>query len=417
MTHQEIRQLLPRWAAGFDVLDVEPLLAHLATGCGECLRDSFPAVPAPLAPRPCSEAAGSARRRAVVSGALASATLVALAASGFVHLQHSRAATRAGLTQAFSRIDALEAERRDLAHELGRAGRELASLRTTLATPPVAPEVATPPPVIAVAPPPPPVAPPAPPTAPAPDPETPDAIVRYDADRLSVRLTRVLPARILEELGRQTEATVRGHVVDAPPVSARFDDVPLPEALHRLLGRQNFTLAYDGRHRLRAVTLLGGPVEPGRDERSGRPAVAAATAASAPDASRVLDWRLSIPAHGRLAWMLGERSMTLRQLARVSAETEDARARFEAIRVVLAGLQASTELRDAVHELLTKVDDATLARAAAALGDHAPETLARFTRLLGDAELRGRATAVLAALRGSGARVAADAPAGESDLD
>ena len=271
--------------------DVEPLLAHLATGCGECLRDAFPGTPPPLdhvRPRTTTTAA---RGRLVVSGALASATLVALATSGFVHLQRSRAAPRAGLTQTLSRIDALETDKRRLADRLGEAARELTTLRT--APPAERPAVIEPPPAPAA----------------AAEPEDPTPIVRYGDDRLSVRLVDVPPMRILEELARGTDAVVRGRVAEAPPVSARFDDVPLPEALHRLLGRQNFTLAYDGRHRLRAVTLLGGPVETTRDEQADVGSVDAAAERPAADLSRVLNWRLSVPAHGRLAWTLGVRTL------------------------------------------------------------------------------------------------------------
>jgi len=384
---------VPDWVAGLETVDVAPLLAHLATGCGECLRDAFPAVPAPRAPRlVLPDVERAARRRAVVSGALASATLVALATSGFMHLRQSAAATRAGLTQTFARIDAVEAENRHLAAHLERADRELAAIR-----------------IAAVAPPPPARAPAAEPLPgrppPAAEPGAPAPVVRCERDRVSVRLTRVPRVRVLEELARGTDATVHGRVADGAPVSARFDDVPLPEALRRLLGGQNFTLAYDAQNRLRTVTLLGAPQVPGRGAPPDDAAVAAAP--SAPDARRVLDWRLSVPARGRLAWMLDVRSMTLGELARLSARTEDARARTEALRVVLGGLQASAELRTAVRDLLATLDDATLARTAAALGDHAPAALERAVRLLGDAELRARGAAVLAALRGAGARVAA----------
>src|SRR5437899_1912259 len=48
-------------------------------------------------------------------------------------------------------------------------------------------------------------------------------------------------------------------VRDPHAVSAEFEGVPLAEALHRLLGDQNFALVYGNQGRLKSVRLLGGP--------------------------------------------------------------------------------------------------------------------------------------------------------------
>src|SRR5438094_227571 len=42
-------------------------------------------------------------------------------------------------------------------------------------------------------------------------------------------------------------------------VSVEFEAVPLAEALHRLLGDQNFALVYGNEGQLKSVRLLGGP--------------------------------------------------------------------------------------------------------------------------------------------------------------
>ncbi len=64
---------------------------------------------------------------------------------------------------------------------------------------------------------------------------------------------------VLEEIAHQSGAAIRGEA-SARGVSASFEDVPLPDALVRLLGEQNFTLRYDSDGKLRTIDLLGEPL-------------------------------------------------------------------------------------------------------------------------------------------------------------
>ena len=82
-------------------------------------------------------------------------------------------------------------------------------------------------------------------------------VVRYANDALTVRLSRASVNEVLDEIARQTGAEIRGQSMDSREVSADFEAVPLPEALDRLLGSQNFTLIYGENGNLRAVQLLG----------------------------------------------------------------------------------------------------------------------------------------------------------------
>jgi len=86
----------------------------------------------------------------------------------------------------------------------------------------------------------------------------PDRIVRYENDRLTVRLAKAPVGEVLDEIGRVSGAEIRGQA-NAREVSAEFESVPLPDALHRLLGNQNFTLKYGDKDRPVAIELLGGP--------------------------------------------------------------------------------------------------------------------------------------------------------------
>ena len=84
-------------------------------------------------------------------------------------------------------------------------------------------------------------------------------VVLYRQDALTVHLVKAPLAWVVEEIGRQTGADIRGELREQREVSADFEASPLPEALHRLLGEQNFALVYGREGRLRALKLLGGP--------------------------------------------------------------------------------------------------------------------------------------------------------------
>jgi len=84
---------------------------------------------------------------------------------------------------------------------------------------------------------------------------------------------------VLAELGRVSGAEIRGAPREPRDLTAKFDDVPLPEALHRLLGDQNFMLKYGEADRLRMIELFGGPQEP-RNASSTSPAAGSAGGAS-----------------------------------------------------------------------------------------------------------------------------------------
>src|SRR5213078_1810876 len=106
----------------------------------------------------------------------------------------------------------------------------------------------------------------------------PERVIRYERDLLTVRLTSVPVTDVLDELGRQAGAQIRGQVRDLRAVSVEFEAVPLADALHRLLGDQNFALVYGHEGRLKSVRLLGGP----QTAAAPAPAAAAAPPASQP---------------------------------------------------------------------------------------------------------------------------------------
>src|SRR5438093_9631069 len=88
----------------------------------------------------------------------------------------------------------------------------------------------------------------------------PTCVVAYDAGRLTVHAERVPLADVVREIGRQSGAEIVGEVRKPREVTRQFDEVPLFDALVRLLGEQNFTLRYGSEGKLRTISLLGEPL-------------------------------------------------------------------------------------------------------------------------------------------------------------
>jgi hypothetical protein len=200
--------------------------------------------------------------------------------------------------------------------------------------------------------------------------ETPVRLIRYTNDALTVRLTSVPVAEILEEVGKQSGAEIRGQVREPREVTADFQSVPLSEALSRLLGDQNFALVYGRGGRLKAVRLLGGSDLLAQPRATPPPTVP--VAASPPPFPvallEILDRHPPVPIAGVLADALGSRTATFRQLFDLSLHHEDADVRTEALRTGIATIEGEPELSSAVISELTKADSAlltTLVRASA----------------------------------------------------
>jgi len=236
--------------------------------------------------------------------------------------------------------------------------------------------------------------------APAAD-ETPARVVEYGNDTLTVRLVKAPVGEVLDAIARQSGAEIRGEVREPREVSADFEAVPLPEALHRLLGQQNFALVYGDGGRLRVVKLLGGPQPPGAP-----PAPAAAPPVTQPAAANLteaLDRQLSTAIGGRLAEILGSNTASLRQLMEIGLHNEDATVRAEAARAGIQGLEVDPELRSTVVAAANGMDEgalATMLRGAA--GEHVEEVAIYFVTKAHANELRMKASAVLQRLRSGG---------------
>jgi hypothetical protein len=391
VTHEEARLLLRSYAAGeLGLEEAAPVRAHLATGCAVCLRDVFnhPLVPAP----PPLEAPAPRRgRRSTLTRAAVAASLAAggIAAWGVRHL-HAPEARPVGelpgvvewapppTDQAKFSRDLEAAHRTERPHPSVRApGRVERMVPTDRAA-----EVRD---------------------API-DVRPPAPLVQYARDVVSVRVFDLTLAEVLDEIGRQSGAAIRGQVSETRRVTADFAGVPLPEALHRLLGDQNFLLVYDAQKQPRAVELLSLPSEVVPARADGSPSRMDGSP-SLEGTLRLLDRYPQVLLKAELAEALGTQAMPLRQLLDTSLNHAEKTVRAEATRSLLAAIEADDELRSALLAALPPKNDTALSALVRGMaGDRAEEALFYLATQAWGSGLRNMAVSLLQQPPGGEAR-------------
>jgi hypothetical protein len=222
---------------------------------------------------------------------------------------------------------------------------------------------------------------------------SPERLIRYNKDMLTVHLVGVPVLEVLAEIGRQSGAEIRGMAREVRDVSAQFDAVPLPQALYRLLGDQNYALIYGRGGKLRAVRLLGG---------SGEEVVLAATPVGAPrpvtDLAPLLDRQVRVI--GPVADALNSPMVSLRQLSDLWLQAEDAGLRNESAASGFRAVEAESDLRNSLVDFTQSHSDAELATILRALaGQHAEELAAFVASQTRVTELHMKATSVLRLLQ------------------
>src|SRR5438128_1390388 len=203
--------------------------------------------------------------------------------------------------------------------------------------------------------------------------------------------------------GRQAGAGIRGQVRDPREVSVEFEGVPLAEALHRMLGDQNFALVYGNERRLKSVRLLGGP----QTAAAAAPTpAAAAPPASPPSAPGIMDAfakHAPIAVAGHLGEALGGHEASLLQLFDLSVHHVDPTVRAEAARIVIGTIDTDPSLRASVLAQLNAMDDAALGALFRSMaGDNAQEVAMQIMTTARTSEFRSKASAVLQQLRAGG---------------
>jgi hypothetical protein len=223
-----------------------------------------------------------------------------------------------------------------------------------------------------------------------------ERVIQYEKDALTVRLTKVPLSDVINELGRQSGAEIRGQVRADRDVTVEFDGVPLPEALHRLLGDQNFALIYGDGGRLAAVRLLGGPQGPSGQ----KPPTPTSPQTASTNLAALVARHEPVPVSGQLVQVVGNTAASFQQLFDIALHNEDATVRGEAVRTVIGALEADSALRAAVVGELSNVEDTALgALLRGAAGEHAEEIAMQIMTQARASEIRVKASSVLQKLR------------------
>jgi hypothetical protein len=217
-------------------------------------------------------------------------------------------------------------------------------------------------------------------------------VIRYEKDALTVHVAGTPVLEVLAEIGRQSGAEIRGMVREAREISAQFDEVPLPQAMFRLLGDQNYALVYGEGGRLRAIRLLGG---------SGEAVVISAPPVEvrqSKDLAPLLDRQ--IPATGPVADALKSPMVTLKQLGELWLQTDDTGLRDETASNGIQAMESETDMRNSLVDFAQSYSDVELANLLRGLAGPRAEELAAFvisqTRVT---ELHMKAAAVLRVLQ------------------
>ena len=170
---------------------------------------------------------------------------------------------------------------------------------------------------------------------------------------------------VLDAIAHATGAELHGEPADAPPRDIDVEDLPMQDAMTRILGDQSFTLTYGEGGALKRIGLRGGPTAnklrtDAPDATQGSPLNAkAAKAAKTIDAWIHSGRRYKVPK--RLGDKLGSDEVTFEEIAATGVKSDDSGVRGEAQRASMRLIEADPEIRNAFVDLLANVDDAQAA--------------------------------------------------------
>lgn len=228
--------------------------------------------------------------------------------------------------------------------------------------------------------------------------------VRYDAGRLSVRARATPLPDLLRAIGKATGAEMRGQAAAAAPVTIVLADVPVKEALERILGNQSFALVLAKDGRPQAIELRGGPQAAPVRKVVPEPPAGWTPSDATVEASQIVDQWVQAdtryPVSGRLADTLGAREATVSQIIEAGLGDPDRGVRGQALRTSLHLLEANDEVRDAFVRMLGTLDDAFLTNyVRLAMKDNATEIMEGMSQRASTPDVRERARGLLRELR------------------
>jgi hypothetical protein len=217
--------------------------------------------------------------------------------------------------------------------------------------------------------------------------------VTIAGDRVSAEFRDVATPDVVAAIAAASGAEVVGGVDRVDPVSITLDDVPVAEALERVLGGQSFTIVYGGDGSIRRIRLLESAVGGG----SG-PAKTASRHGIKPH--ELFGAEVRVSSAGPLFDALGSDTTTLGQLFEIAAKNEQANLRLAAVDAGVTAIEADPDLQGAVDELLDSSEDGQLANMARlGAGERAAELVSRILSRTRRPAVRQRAVSVLRSLR------------------
>jgi hypothetical protein len=222
----------------------------------------------------------------------------------------------------------------------------------------------------------------------------------YVDGRVSGRFDGAAPRDALAEMARGGGLEVRGRLVDASPVTLELTDVPLDEAISRVLAGQSFTLTYRA-GRLAGVRLLNAGGEDVAITPVAAPPVEAVV--TLPDSGATGASHRQVAIGGRLARAIGTDRTSFTEIMGVAMRGETPRVRADALRVGLRILAAEPELRASVLDVMDHMTDEHLADwLVRTAGPYAADVARLAARSPLDESVRLRARAIEPQLRARG---------------
>ena len=188
--------------------------------------------------------------------------------------------------------------------------------------------------------------------------------LRYENERVTARFEHVPVADAVAALAGATGAELHGGIISTREVTLVLDAVPVEEALHRLLGGQNFTVSYADGGRVTRIVLRGGPEAPAPPP-AGSPAAGAAPEPAKPGfpvvLGRMFDRHRPIDIPEPLAKEVGANKLGMPELLQMAMADENGINRALATNVVLTALEREARYRRAFLRSLHRLDPEELA--------------------------------------------------------
>jgi hypothetical protein len=232
-----------------------------------------------------------------------------------------------------------------------------------------------------------------------PDPKPPS--VRWHDDKISVDLHEASIESVLEAIAKASGAELIGSARSDKPLTMSFEDVPVKDALERLVGAQNFTLKYDDGGKLRAIELRGGPEakkppKPGEPEKE----IENETPPKQYAFFKAFDRREMIPVTGELQKASGKDELGWDYLGNLAIGHPDPRVRQAAMRALLKALDQDPDMKASVLTSLNAMNGQELAAFARTRTYWRAEDVVRnVLRESSDPDVRTRARDVLRELK------------------